>query len=74
MRQYILKQKYEFACSYLIDTDMSVAEVAHKVGYSDSKGLITLFAKFGTLTPLAYRKADGKKAAVHRNFLWRVSR
>lgn len=61
MQQYILKQKYEFACSYLVDTDMSVSEIAHKVGYSDSKGLMALFSKFGTLTPLAYRKAVGKK-------------
>lgn len=35
---------------------MTVDEVARRVGYSDAKGLIVLFAKFGKLTPLAYRK------------------
>ena len=56
VQSYILKQKYAFACRFLADTDMSVAEVAREVGYEDSKGLIVLFSKFGTLTPLAYRK------------------
>lgn len=56
MRSYILRQKYAFACRFLADTDMTVDEVARRVGYSDAKGLIVLFAKFGKLTPLAYRK------------------
>ena len=56
MQSYILKQKYAFACRFLTDTDMSVYEIAQKVGYGDSKGLIVLFSKFGKLTPLAYRK------------------
>lgn len=56
MRDYILKQKFDFACRFLVDTDMSVDEIARKVGYADSKGLIALFAKLGKLTPLAYRK------------------
>lgn len=56
MRSYILRQKYAFACRFLADTDFSVEEIARKVGYGDAKGLIVLFAKFGTLTPLAYRK------------------
>lgn len=56
MRTYILRQKYAFACRFLTDTDMTVEEVAHRVGYNDTKGLIVLFKKFSTLTPLAYRK------------------
>ncbi len=56
MQSFILKQKYAFACRFLADSDMSVDEIARKVGYEDSKGLIVLFKKFGTLTPLAYRK------------------
>ena len=56
MRSYILRQKYAFACRFLTDTDLSVEQVAQKVGYSDTKGLIVLFSKFGGLTPLAYRK------------------
>ena len=47
MQSYILKQKYAFACRFLTDTDMSVYEIAQKVGYGDSKGLIVLFSKFG---------------------------
>lgn len=56
MQSFILRQKYAFACRFLADTDMSVSEVARRVGYADSKGLIALFSKFGTLTPLAYKK------------------
>lgn len=56
MRSYILRQKYAFACRFLADTDLSVEQIAQKVGYSDTKGLIVLFSKFGGLTPLAYRK------------------
>lgn len=61
MSSYILRQKYQFACRFLVDTDISVAEIARRVGYGDTKGLIVLFSKFGKLTPLAYRKrARGK--------------
>lgn len=56
MRSYILRQKYAFACRFLADTDLSVEQIAQKVGYSDTKGLIVHFSKFGGLTPLAYRK------------------
>lgn len=55
MRAFILRQKYAFACRFLADTDMSVSEIARRVGYADSKGLIALFSKFGQ-RPLAYRK------------------
>lgn len=68
LRNYILKQKYGFACRFLTDTDMSVSEIAQKVGYSDSKGLISLFSKFGDLTPLAYRKKKRDRLSVRRTF------
>ena len=63
VQSYILKQKYAFACRFLADTDMSVAEVAREVGYADSKGLIVLFSKFGNLTPLSYRKKMRERQA-----------
>lgn len=60
LRSFICKHKYAFACRFLTDTDLSVEEIAQKVGYSDAKGLIALFKSMGTLTPLAYRKQTKK--------------
>ena len=36
---------------------MIIDEIALKVGYKTSQGLIALFKKFGDTTPLAYRKS-----------------
>ncbi|MBO4572260.1 MAG: helix-turn-helix domain-containing protein [Clostridia bacterium] len=58
---YLLNKRYEQACQCLIDTDMTVGEVAYHVGYSTPQGLNVLFHKFGKLTPLAFRRRFGKK-------------
>ncbi len=53
---YLLRKRYEQACQCLIDTNMTVGEIAYHVGYSTPQGLNVLFSKFGDLTPLAFRK------------------
>ena len=55
--KYLQKKKYGQACQYLMDSDMSIDEIALKVGYKTSQGLIALFKKFGDTTPLVYRKS-----------------
>ena len=54
---YIQRKKYGQACQYLIDSNMSINEIALMIGYKTPQGLIALFKKFGDTTPLAYRKS-----------------
>ena len=55
--KYIQRKKYGQACQYLMDGDMSVAEIALTVGYKTPQGLITLFKKMGNTTPLAFKNS-----------------
>ena len=58
--QYVAKKRYGQACQYLMETDLSVAEIASLIGYETPQGLITLFKRVGKTTPLAFKKAMRK--------------
>lgn len=53
---YQLEQKMQIAKSLLLNSQMSVGEIAGKVGYSDIHYFSNLFRKKCGLRPLAYRK------------------
>ena len=59
---YLNYYRTECACSCLMNTDMTVAEIAYHCGFSDSSFFIRSFKKYQGLTPKQYRQGEGKAA------------
>ncbi|MBQ3234887.1 MAG: helix-turn-helix domain-containing protein [Clostridia bacterium] len=57
---YLMKRRLELAKTMLIDTDKSVLEISEAIGYDSESYFINLFKKHAGVTPLAYRKINGK--------------
>lgn len=55
-RQYLIRRRVGEAQSLLINTDMTVTEIATRVGYDNSNYFITAFKKVVGITPSGYRK------------------
>lgn len=53
---YIAEQKLEMAKKLLAETDLSVAEIAERLSYSNAQNFIRLFKKHMDITPGQYRK------------------
>lgn len=53
--QYVLRKKVQHAQRLLLATDLSVKEIAHKVGFDDVSYFIRLFRKSLGFTPQEYR-------------------
>ena len=58
--QYLTEIRMEKAKDYLINTDMSINEIANSVGYQDSKYFSRIFKKECKIIPNLYRKMHGK--------------
>ena len=56
IRSLIIRHKLEQAQHLLLTTSLSVSEIASRVGYADTVGLIYLFRKHMDCTPLEFRK------------------
>lgn len=54
--QYVLQQRVERAKALLRSSSLSIAEIAHQVGFADQSQLTIQFRKFTGTTPLDYRK------------------
>lgn len=59
---YLAEQKLEMARSLLEETELSVAEIAEKLNYSNAQNFIRLFKKHMDITPGQYRKNRRKEA------------
>lgn len=55
-KEYVLKLKVDYACKLLINTNISVACVASKVGYENYTNFTQMFRKITGFTPTDYRK------------------
>lgn len=55
-KEYVLKQKMEYAARLLADTDLPVTLVASKVGYDNYNNFTQMFRKIMSVTPTEYRK------------------
>lgn len=53
---YVAEQKLEMAKRLLAETDLSVAEIAERLSYSNAQNFIRLFKKHMGITPGQYRK------------------
>jgi len=56
VHQYVLRQRVEQAKQLLQTTQLSVAEIAHRVGFSDQSQLTAQFRKLTGITPGKYRE------------------
>lgn len=56
IRDVIVKHKLEQAENLLLTTSLSINDIAKRLGYSDTVGLIHLFRKHLDCTPLEFRK------------------
>lgn len=55
---YIAEQKLELAKKLLVETELSVAEIADRLSYSNAQNFIRLFKKHLEITPGQYRKQN----------------
>lgn len=55
-KEYVLKQKVDYACKLLKNTNIPVALVASKVGYENYTNFTQMFRKITGVTPTDYRK------------------
>ena len=60
---YLNYYRTECACSCLMNTDMTVAEIAYHCGFSDSSFFIRSFKKYQGMTPRQYRLGESKARA-----------
>ena len=65
-KEYVLKQKMEYAGRLLKNTDLSITLVASKVGYDNFTNLTQMFRKYTGETPSDYRKR-ARKAGGGKN-------
>lgn len=56
---YIAEQKLELAKKMLLETDLSIAEIAERLSYSNAQNFIRLFKKHLDVTPGQFRKTKG---------------
>lgn len=55
-KEYVLKQKMEYAKKLLADTDLPIVLVASKIGYENYTNFTQMFRKYEGITPTEYRK------------------
>ncbi|RKL66918.1 hypothetical protein CR203_13900 [Salipaludibacillus neizhouensis] len=54
--EYVTKTKIEKSTIYLIETELTVEEISHKLGYENTSYYIKLFKKYFSIPPMEYRK------------------
>ncbi len=63
---FITGKKMELCRQLLVDSDISVGELAERFGYSSPQNFIRVFKKYTMLTPGQYRKSEREKAGKRR--------
>ncbi len=58
--EYLNKVRLAHAREYLRNTELSIAEIGEKTGYSNSSTFTATFKKYCGVSPSEYRKASGK--------------
>ncbi len=54
--EYINRERYKYAKMYLIESNMSISDIAHKVGFSNENSLYAYFKKVSGITPAQFRR------------------
>lgn len=53
--EYINEKRIERSCEFLIKTNLSVEDIAHKAGFSSTSYYVKIFKRLKGITPLKYR-------------------
>lgn len=56
VKEFILKKRMEYACNALIETDMSITEIAINAGYNEYNYFLTVFKNAMGIAPTLYRE------------------
>ncbi len=62
-KEYLLTRRLKEASELLLSTELSIAEIAKKVGYEDYTQLSRLFRQKKGVSPQQYRRQDGRGGA-----------
>lgn len=65
LKQYILSVKVDTASYMLTDSDLSISEIAHSLGFSDNHSFSKAYKKVSGISPSEYRNAFFKKLTYH---------
>lgn len=65
LKQFILTNKINAANFMLTDTNKSISEIAHALGYSDSHNFSRAYKKISGLSPSEYRNAFAQRMLFH---------
>ena len=65
LKQFILKSKMDEASYLLTDTNLSIGEIAVKLGYTDAHNFARAYKKCTELSPSAYRESYAKRLLYH---------
>jgi len=65
LKQFILNVKMDAANFMLIDTNCSINEIAHSLGFTDSHNFAKAYKKVAGMTPTEYRNAFSKRLLYH---------
>ena len=63
MPDYLNRIRIEKAKQLPSETDISLTEIAERVGYNNAQSLQRFFKKYETVTPGEWRRMQGKKQA-----------
>ncbi len=64
--QEIRRVRMNHAAAMLVETNLSISEIAHSLGFTDLKNISRCFSHEKQMTMLAYRKKYGKRQVTHR--------
>lgn len=64
IEQYIILRKVDFVKNYLLNTDLTLTEIAYKLNYSSVAHLSGQFKKATGLTPSAFQRIIAKRKAM----------
>ena len=66
LKQYIMDRKMDTASFMLADSNISISEIAHNLGFTDNHNFSRAYKAIKGLTPTAYRNAFAKRLLYHK--------
>ena len=64
--QEIRRVRMNHSAAMLVETNLSISEIAHSLGFTDLKNISRCFSHEKNMTMLAYRKKYGRRQVTHR--------
>jgi AraC-like DNA-binding protein len=67
---YILREKIKYSQELLLDTSLSITDIAHELFFSSSQHFATTFKNFMGMTPTECRHADTKNSVTRIPYIY----